>query len=53
MEIQNLGFKNFRLDFTIENHAEINEILLFYTGCKKEFEGVGEFTTGHMVKGVL
>ena len=53
VEIQNLGFKNFRLDFTIENHAEINEILLFYTGCKKEFEGVGEFTTGHMVKGVL
>ena len=54
-ELLNLGIKEFRLDFTVEDYKETKEILRLYVDSftkNQPFDFKGDYTKGHLRRGV-
>lgn len=53
-EIRSLGIKQFRLDFTVESKAEVDEVLKSYESALngESFKFAEDFTRGHLKRGV-
>ena len=49
-DIKKAGIKNVRLDFTFENKAQTEEILLSF---KNSFNPLTKFTRGHFYRGAI